>query len=320
MENIKQDTAKERYEKLKHDRQHYLDRARECSEITIPALIPDETFTTSSDLYTPFQSIGARGVNNLASKLLLLLLPPNSPFFRLSVSGKTKEELESQKELKSEIEKSLASIEREVSGKIEQLAIRTSVFEALKHLIVSGNVLTYLPKNGTMRVYPLTQYVCRRDNSGKILEIIPAKYAELGPHSVTFHIEASNHPVSTCRKLREMGVRAAIAIKPNTPVSYLNGLLEEIDMLLVMTVEPGFGGQKLIAETMPKVAEARALISGSKFEIALQVDGGVTQENIAELAALGADTFVAGSSDFGSADHAQQILELRKSAAAGLNQ
>ena len=172
MENIKQDTAKERYEKLKHDRQHYLDRARECSEITIPALIPDDTFTTSSDLYTPFQSIGARGVNNLASKLLLLLLPPNSPFFRLSVSGKTKEELESQKELKSEIEKSLASIEREVSGKIEQLAIRTSVFEALKHLIVSGNVLTYLPKNGTMRVYPLSQYVCRRDNSGKILEII----------------------------------------------------------------------------------------------------------------------------------------------------
>jgi len=172
MENIKQDTAKERYEKLKHDRQHYLDRARECSEITIPALIPDDTFTTSSDLYTPFQSIGARGVNNLASKLLLLLLPPNSPFFRLSVSGKTKEELESQKELKSEIEKSLASIEREVSSKIEQLAIRTSVFEALKHLIVSGNVLTYLPKNGTMRVYPLSQYVCRRDNAGNLLEII----------------------------------------------------------------------------------------------------------------------------------------------------
>ena len=147
-----------------------------------------------------------------------------------------------------------------------------------------------------------------------------AKYAELGPHSVTFHIEASNDPVRTCRKLREMGVRAAIAIKPNTPVSFLNGLLEEIDMLLVMTVEPGFGGQKLIAETMPKVAEARALILGSKFEIALQVDGGVTQDNIAELAALGADTFVAGSSVFGSADHAQQILELRKSAAAGLNQ
>ena len=146
------------------------------------------------------------------------------------------------------------------------------------------------------------------------------KYAELGPHSVTFHIEASKDPVSTCRKLREMGVRSAVAIKPNTPVSSLSGLLEEIDMLLVMTVEPGFGGQKLIAETMPKVAEARALISGSKFEIPLQVDGGVTLENIGELAALGADTFVAGSSVFGSADHAQRILELIKSAASGLNQ
>ena len=146
------------------------------------------------------------------------------------------------------------------------------------------------------------------------------KYAELGPHSVTFHVEASKDPVSTCRKLRAMGVRAAIAIKPNTPISSLSGLLEEIDMLLVMTVEPGFGGQKLIAETMPKVGDARALISSSKFEIALQVDGGVTSENIGELAALGADTFVAGSSVFGSPDHAQRILELRKSAAAGLNQ
>ena len=146
------------------------------------------------------------------------------------------------------------------------------------------------------------------------------KYAELEPHSVTFHIEATKDPVSTCRKLRAMGVRAAIAIKPNTPVSSLSGLLDEIDMLLVMTVEPGFGGQKLIAETMPKVAEARALISNSKFEIALQVDGGVVSENIGELAALGADTFVAGSSVFGSPDHAQRILELRKSAAAGLNQ
>jgi len=146
------------------------------------------------------------------------------------------------------------------------------------------------------------------------------KYAELEPHSVTFHIEATKDPVSTCRKLRAMGVRAAIAIKPNTPVSSLSGLLDEIDMLLVMTVEPGFGGQKLIAETMPKVAEARALISNSKFEIALQVDGGVMSENIGELAALGADTFVAGSSVFGTPDHAQRILELRKSAVAGLNQ
>lgn len=146
------------------------------------------------------------------------------------------------------------------------------------------------------------------------------KYAQLGPDSVTFHIEASQDPVSTCRQLRASGVRAAIAIKPNTPVASLSGLLDEIDMLLVMTVEPGFGGQKLIEETLPKIAEARSLISGSPFEIVLQVDGGVTAENIGELASLGADSFVAGSAVFGSADRASRILELRNSALAGRSQ
>ena len=90
----KQHTAKERYEKLKGKRQSYLDRARECSELTIPSLIPEDGFNSSSELYNPFQSVGARGVNNLASKLLLLLLPPNSPFFRLAVSGNAKKDLE----------------------------------------------------------------------------------------------------------------------------------------------------------------------------------------------------------------------------------
>ncbi len=165
-------TAKERYNKLIENRQHYLDRARECSEITIPSLIPDDGFESSSELYTPFQSVGARGVNNLASKLLLLLLPPNAPFFRLSLSGASKEELEQQKELQSEVEKSLGKIEREVHNKIEQLALRVSVFEALKHLIVGGNVLTYLPKKGNMRVFGITQYVCRRDEEGTLLEVI----------------------------------------------------------------------------------------------------------------------------------------------------
>jgi hypothetical protein len=168
----RQNTARERYEKLKADRQQFLDRARECSELTIPSLIPDEGFNYSSDLYSPFQSVGARGVNNLASKLLLLLLPPNSPFFRLQVSGDAKKEMEERTELKTEVEKSLADIEREVSKKIEELALRVSVFEALKHLIVGGNVLTYLPKNKTMRVYPLSQYVCRRDPQGELIEII----------------------------------------------------------------------------------------------------------------------------------------------------
>jgi hypothetical protein len=164
-------TAKERYNKLIVEREHYLDRAEECSELTIPSLIKPEGFTSSSELYNPFQSVGARGVNNLASKLLLLLLPPNSPFFRLSITGDAKQELEENKDMKTDIEKSLSIIEKEVSSKIEQLALRVSVFEALKHLIVGGNCLTYLPKKGSMRVFPLTQYVVRRDASGNVLEI-----------------------------------------------------------------------------------------------------------------------------------------------------
>ena len=168
----RQNTAKERYETLKADRQQFLDRARECSELTIPSLIPDEGHNSTSELYSPFQSVGARGVNNLASKLLLLLLPPNSPFFRLQVSGDAKKEMEQQPDIKTQVEKSLSDIEREVSNKIEELALRTSVFEALKHLIVGGNVLTYLPKDDTMRVYPLSQFVCRRDPQGTLIEIV----------------------------------------------------------------------------------------------------------------------------------------------------
>ena len=170
--NMLQQSAKERYETLKQHREHFLDRAQECSELTIPSLVPPDGFHSSTDLYNPFQSVGARGVNNLASKLLLLLLPPNSPFFRLSIAGQAKKDLDEQKEIKSEVEKSLATIEREVSSKIEQLALRVSVFEALKHLIVAGNVLTYLPKKGTMRVFPLTNFVCKRDASGNIVEIV----------------------------------------------------------------------------------------------------------------------------------------------------
>ena len=175
----KANTAKERYNKLTTEREHYLNRAEECSELTIPSLIKPDGFTSSSELYNPFQSVGARGVNNLASKLLLLLLPPNSPFFRLQISGDAKKELEENKDMKTDIEKSLSVIEKEVSSKIEQLALRVSVFEALKHLIVGGNVLTYLPKKGSMRVFPLSQYIVRRDASGNILEIVIKEKANI---------------------------------------------------------------------------------------------------------------------------------------------
>ena len=165
-------TCAQRYNKLTADREIYLDRARECSELTLPALVLPEGFSSASDLYQPFQSTGARGVNNLASKLLLLLFPPNSPFFRLAMDNKTKQELDEEGQLRAEIEDGLAKIERELSSEIETSAMRVHVFEALKHLIVSGNVLIHLPKKGGIRVFPLSSYVCKRAPDGELLEAI----------------------------------------------------------------------------------------------------------------------------------------------------
>ena len=165
-------SCSQRYHKLTGDREIYLDRARECSELTLPSLITPEGFSSATDLYQPFQSTGARGVNNLASKLLLLLFPPNSPFFRLAMDTKTKMELDQDGQLRAQIEQGLAGVEREVMGEIENSAMRVHVFEALKHLIVSGNVLLHLPKKGGVRVFPLSSYVCKRDPNGELLEVI----------------------------------------------------------------------------------------------------------------------------------------------------
>ena len=112
-------------------------------------------------------------------------------------------------------------------------------------------------------------------------------YAHAGAASVTFHLEAAREPISLARKLRAAGVKAAVAIKPATRVSELAELIQEVDMLLVMTVEPGFGGQSILVETFEKIAQAKSLIRDSGATVALQVDGGVTESNIAQLASIG---------------------------------
>ena len=144
-------------------------------------------------------------------------------------------------------------------------------------------------------------------------------YAEAGAASVTFHLEAAREPISLARKLRAAGVKAAVAIKPATNVSELAELIQEVDMLLVMTVEPGFGGQSILVETFEKIAQAKSLIRDSGATVALQVDGGVTESNIAQLASLGADSFVAGSAIYNDPDRANQILRLRALALAASN-
>ena len=137
-------------------------------------------------------------------------------------------------------------------------------------------------------------------------------YAELGCDSVTFHLEAATDPVGLARQIRDIGSKVAIAIKPNTPFTEIEPLLSEIDMLLVMTVEPGFGGQKLIPETVAKVSQARAAVQGKNLQVAIQVDGGVTESNIGQLADAGADVFVAGSAVFNADNRNLEIAKLRE--------
>jgi len=141
-------------------------------------------------------------------------------------------------------------------------------------------------------------------------------YAELGCFSVTFHAEATQEPVKLARTLKSLGARAGIALKPGTPVDDYLEILHEFDQLLVMTVEPGFGGQKFIDSVMPKLDAADAVRRASGLDIWLQVDGGVTLDTIEIAAAHGADTFVAGSSVFGAESVETAIHDLRERARA----
>jgi ribulose-phosphate 3-epimerase len=153
-------------------------------------------------------------------------------------------------------------------------------------------------------------------------------YAEAGCASVTFHVEAATAPIRLARALRSVGVRAGLALRPATPVEPYVDLLPEIDLLLVMTVEPGFGGQKFLDVCLPKVARARAAINranlgrsnrsgGHGGEVWLQVDGGVDLETIEQCAEAGADVFVAGSAVYGAGNAAEAIDGLRAAAASG---
>jgi ribulose-phosphate 3-epimerase len=144
-------------------------------------------------------------------------------------------------------------------------------------------------------------------------------YAESGAFSVTFHAEASENPVQLARRIRAIGARAGVAIKPGTNVEGFLDDLSEFDQLLVMTVEPGFGGQALIEDTLTKVSAARRRIDQDKLDIWLQVDGGIDETNIQRVAELGADTFVAGSAVFKSQDRGKQIQNLRDLAEIGIS-
>jgi ribulose-phosphate 3-epimerase len=136
-------------------------------------------------------------------------------------------------------------------------------------------------------------------------------YAEVGAGSVTFHAEAVQAPIRLARELRALGARAGLGLKPATPIEPYLDLLAEFDMILVMTVEPGFGGQKFLDGCLPKVRRVREAISAAGLDIWLQVDGGVSEATIERCAEAGADVFVAGSAVFNAADAVAQVRRLR---------
>ena len=139
-------------------------------------------------------------------------------------------------------------------------------------------------------------------------------YAEAGAASVTFHVEAAAAPVRLARELRSHGARASMALRPATPIEPYEDLLAELDMVLIMTVEPGFGGQEFLDLCLPKIRRARALMDKHGLETWLQVDGGVSLETIGRCAEAGADVFVAGSAVFGADDPDAMVAALRRAA------
>ncbi|WP_036487560.1 ribulose-phosphate 3-epimerase [Nocardioides sp. Iso805N] len=141
-------------------------------------------------------------------------------------------------------------------------------------------------------------------------------YAEAGAGSVTFHVEAAKAPVRLAREIRAQGARASMALKPATPIEPYEDLLAELDMVLIMTVEPGFGGQKFLDLCLPKIRRARALMDKHGLETWLQVDGGVSLETIERCAEAGADVFVAGSAVYSAQDPDAMVQSLRAAAEA----
>ncbi|MCC6172523.1 MAG: ribulose-phosphate 3-epimerase [Gammaproteobacteria bacterium] len=145
--------------------------------------------------------------------------------------------------------------------------------------------------------------------------IVP-DFAKAGATYITFHPEASEHVDRTIGLIREHGCRPGLVFNPATPLDWLDYTIDKVDMVLLMSVNPGFGGQAFIPAVLPKIAQARARIAASGRDIRLEVDGGIKPDNVRAVAAAGADTFVAGSAIFGSGDYAATIREMRREIAA----
>ena len=143
------------------------------------------------------------------------------------------------------------------------------------------------------------------------VDALVSDFAKAGATNISFHPEATQHVDRTIQLIRQAGCKPGLVFNPATTLNWLDYVIDKIDIILLMSVNPGFGGQEFIPEVLPKLAEARARISASGRDIRLEIDGGVKVENAAGIARAGADTFVAGSAIFGSADYAHTIRAMR---------
>lgn len=171
---IHSETAEKTYDRLKNDRQQYIDRAVDCAKYTIPSIFPKEGSDGGTKFDTPYQSVGARCVNNLANKLMLALFPPNSPFFRLSLSDKAQIDFKQAQEKQAEIEETLGQFERTALNYMENKHLRVTLAEAMKHCVVVGNCLLFLPPTdeGGIKMYKLDHYTVQRDALGNVVQLI----------------------------------------------------------------------------------------------------------------------------------------------------
>ena len=169
------DGAKVLFDRLKNDRDNYTQRAEKCATYTIPSLFPKESDDGGTNYATPYQSVGARGVNNLSSKILLAMLPPNQPFFRLGFDQEVQQQLAESGDmtLKAQLDEQLSMMEQIIMRYIESSSMRPTLFEAIKQLVISGNSLLFLPpKEGGMKCYHLRDYIVQRDGVGNVLQIV----------------------------------------------------------------------------------------------------------------------------------------------------
>lgn len=228
---MSQGEFKKRYSKLESDRKPYENRARRVAEVTIPSLFPMEGTTGATQFLTPYQSVAARGINNLASKLLLVSLPTSHPFFRYIVSERMQREMEMGEDERTALQRALGKMERLVMQSFEQDGVRVQLYQTFRQLLVAGNVLFYKnPITGKAKNYRLDKYVCTRDPEGRPLEIIVKEEIDRRALPVDIQRQAGIAP----NRVKPVEVFTRVVIQQNA-MSYVG--FQEVNGVLIPSTE-----------------------------------------------------------------------------------